>query len=292
VSNLFSIALSTLAPIVRRLKPRRRHLGHPFFRIPLRWAVRNGWAGDYYTSGIPVKNPFSVRFPTGEHFLYSMTEPEGIGEALYWKGALSTEPDVAPVFLSYARKAAGFIDVGANTGFYSMLAHAANKNIRIWAFEPNPAVYRKLEHHIRINDMTKCCQPYAMALGESSGAVKLQVPADATMAHIVGENDDGILVDIQPLDLAVPEQDTVDLVKIDVEGHELAVFRGMRRILSQQRPPVFFECLPGSPSLEMEELLGAAGYRLYHLRTGVQPEPVHHLDPENRTSHNFLALPG
>ncbi len=278
--------------ILRRLKPKRRHLGHPFFRVPLRWAVRNGWVSGYYISGVPVENPFSVRFPSGEHFLYSFTDPEGIGEALYWKGALSTEPDVAPVFLEYARRATDFIDVGANTGFYSMLAHAANQKIRIWAFEPNPAVYRKLEHHVLINKMETSCQLYAMALGEIAGVVKLQIPEDATMAHVVGDGDEGIEVPIQPLDAVISPRDKVDLVKIDVEGHELAVFRGMRRILHEQQPPVFFECLPGSPCLEMEAVLNEAGYRLYHLRVGSAPIPIDGLDPENRDSHNFLALRG
>ena len=283
--------MPNLSSIISRLKPKRHQLGHPLFRVPLRWAVSRGWVSDYYISGIPVENPFSVQFTSGEHFLYSLTDPEGIGEALYWKGSLSTEPDVASVFLEYARRATGFIDVGANSGFYSMLAHATNPKVRIWAFEPNPAVYRKLEHHILINKMEASCQPYAMALGEVAGAVKLQVPADATMAHVVGDSEEGIEVPIQPLDAVISPQDTVDLVKIDVEGHELAVFRGMRRILHEQQPPVFFECLPGSPSLEMEAVLNEAGYRLYHLRVGSAPILIDSLDPENRRSHNFLALP-
>ena len=217
--------MSNLLSMLGWLKPKRRQLGSPLFRVPLRWAVSRGWVSDYYVSGIPVENPFRVLFPSGEQFLYSLTDPEGIGEALYWKGAISTEPDVAHVFRDYARRATGFIDVGANTGFYSMLAHAANQKIRIWAFEPNPAVYRKLEHHILINKMEASCQPYAMALGEVAGAVKLQIPADATMAHVVGDGEEGIEVPIQPLDAVISPRDKVDLVKIDVEGHELAVFR-------------------------------------------------------------------
>lgn len=283
--------MSNLLSMLGWLKPKRRQLGSPLFRVPLRWAVSRGWVSDYYVSGIPVENPFRVLFPSGEQFLYSLTDPEGIGEALYWKGAISTEPDVAHVFRDYARRATGFIDVGANTGFYSMLAHAANQKIRIWAFEPNPAVYRKLEHHILINKMEASCQPYAMALGEVAGAVKLQIPADATMAHVVGDGEEGIEVPIQPLDAVISPRDKVDLVKIDVEGHELAVFRGMRRILREQQPPIFFECLPGSPSLEMEAVLNEAGYRLYHLRAGSAPIPIDHLEPDNRNEHNFLALP-
>ena len=173
----------------------------------------------------------------------------------------------------------------------SMAAHAANPKIRIWAFEPNPAVYRKLENNIFINNMGAACQLYSMALGETAGTVKLQVPEDATMAHVVSGDEEGIEVPIQPLDAVISPQDKVDLVKIDVEGHELAVFRGMRRILHEQQPPVFFECLPGSPSLEMEAVLNEAGYRLYHLRACSAPIPIDGLDPENRDSHNFLALP-
>lgn len=120
--------MPNLSSILNRLKPKRRQLGHPFFRIPLRWAVRGGWVSDYYTSGIPVENPFSVRFPPGEHFLYSQNGPEGIGEALYWKGPLAVEPDVAAVLLGYARRATGFIDVGANTGFYNIRPSTASSS--------------------------------------------------------------------------------------------------------------------------------------------------------------------
>jgi FkbM family methyltransferase len=267
---------------------RRRHLGFPLFRIPLRFAVRNRLVSDYLLPGIPVPSPFAVRFPSGESFLYTLTGGEHIGESLYWKGAMSTEPDVVPVFLDHVRRCSRFIDVGANTGFYSLLAHAANAKIQTWAFEPNPAVFEKLRHHVEINGMAGSCQLYALAAGNATGSVKFQIPEDATMAHIAGPGEDGIEVPIRKLDDILPNE-PVDLVKIDVEGHEIGVLRGMTNILATSRPAIFFECLPGSPSQEIEELFRQNRYRLLHLGAG-GAQPIECLDPNNRTTHNFLAL--
>lgn len=280
--------LGRLHSLITSLGLRRRHLGFPLFRIPLRFAVGNGWVSDYFIPGIPVPSPFPVRFPSGETFLYTLTGGEAIGEALYWKGALSTEPDVVPLFLDHVRRCSRFIDVGANTGFYSLLAHAANPKIRTWAFEPNPAVFEKLRHHVEINGMAGSCQLYALAAGDSTGSVKFQIPEDATMGHIAGPGEDGIEVPIQRLDDILPDE-PVDLVKIDVEGHEIGVLRGMTNILAASRPAVFFECLPGSPSREIEELFRQHRYRLLHLGAG-GAEPIERLDPNNRKTHNFLAL--
>jgi FkbM family methyltransferase len=152
---------------------------------------------------------------------------------------MSTEPDMVPGFLRYARQSTLFVDAGANTGFYTLLAHAANPNIQIRAFEPNPAVFKKLARHVELNGLAACTQLHAVALGNSTGTGRFQIPEDATMAHIAapGDGTDGIQVPIgQP----------VDLMKIDVEGYELGVLQGMSTILRAHRPVLFFECLPGS----------------------------------------------
>lgn len=271
---------------------RRRHLRFPVFRIPLRWATQNGWVGTYLASGIPVERPFPVRFPSGETFLYEFPEPEGLGESLYWKGSMSTEPDMVPDFIQYARRSSLFVDAGANTGFYSLLAHAANPKIQSRAFEPNPAVFKKLVRHVELNGLANSCQLHAFALGNSTGIVSFQVPEDATMGRIAapGDDDGGISVEIRRLDDLLAGQ-AVDLVKIDVEGYELGVLQGMLGILHAHRPVIFFECLPGSPTQEIEALLHGVGYRLHHLRAKTQATPIDHLDPDNRNTHNFLALP-
>lgn len=98
----------------------------------------------------------------------------------------------------------------------------------------------------------------------------------------------GRLIDVQctTLDAAIPADAAVDLVKIDVEGFEGSVIKGMKRIMTEYRPEIILE-VSDETREDAQEFLTGAGYSLYHLRAS-GPAPVSRMVADT-TFRNYLA---
>jgi FkbM family methyltransferase len=126
-------------------------------------------------------------------------------------------------------------DVGASRGTYARLAHDAGASVH--AFEPEPAAFRELR---RMDGL--CLHPYG--LSDSDADLPLFEPvAGSPMASFYQRRvlnqpfDEVSKVHVRRLDEVCSEEgiDHIDLLKLDVEGHEAAVLRGARRMLDEGR---------------------------------------------------------
>ena len=119
-------------------------------------------------------------------------------------------------------------DVGANAGFFAI--QQASRGASVYAFEPNPEAYGRLEEAVRVNDLTGAVTMFACALGAKPGFASI-VDGDRTTVASVSfgtESSEGYDVEVDSLDELVPRLDVrrIDLLKIDVEGAEADVLRG------------------------------------------------------------------
>ncbi len=136
-----------------------------------------------------------------------------------------------------------FVDVGANVGNYSLAlaphyAHTA-------AFEPNPVSFSALETNLKLNSSLRItAAPYGLS---SVSATLDFYPDDTNNSGASGFERHGS--DANPIPLKVIPGDEyfgsnetpVAAIKIDVEGHELAVVEGLRRTIQRDRPVLFME---------------------------------------------------
>lgn len=161
------------------------------------------------------------------------------------------------------------IDVGANVGLYSRkLAKLAS---HVFAFEPAPEMAtflrRVVPHNVTVSEV---------ALSNRAGEAVLNVPTTdrglafglASLQAIEGPTQTR-LVRLDTLDAVGPEQ--VGFLKIDVEGHELEVLKGGRRLLEHNRPVCLVETeerhRQGAPA-EVFAFFAALGYQAKFLRDG------------------------
>jgi FkbM family methyltransferase len=158
-------------------------------------------------------------------------------------------PSLAPVLEAFLGPGSTFVDVGANIGVYTAWAsRCVGANGRVLAAEPVPATRRHLEHVVRLNSLGNV-QVIAKALGDGPGTVELWVvpnasgltsvltPMDASSAQRV-EVPQSTLDD----ELAAAGRPSPTLVKIDVEGYEMAVLTGaVRTLAAGDGPAVLFE---------------------------------------------------
>jgi len=132
------------------------------------------------------------------------------------------------------------VDVGAHLGYYTLLmADLAGPGGRVHAFEPNPDLCRRLTRSVRINGFEPTVSVHAWPLLDQDDLpVRLVVPSGRPggghVARVEGSVPPGGLR-ARRLD-GFAEIAHVDVVKLDAEGSEPAIWRGMERLLAQDRP--------------------------------------------------------
>lgn len=206
-------------------------------------------------------------------------------------GILSYEHPIPSLLIAYLSRNPGtFLDVGANTGLYTLLAAAISRDVEVCAFEPLADIWAKLKSNVDLNPSLapriRCIQT---ALSHTSGrAAFFETVNDmgflttsssleesharaVTSQYVVGE------VELQTLDGWMENSSVSNptLVKIDVEGHEAGVVKGADRFFSDHRPLVFIEMLAGADFEYFDRFLTAKHYLNFEIeafRTTLAPK--------------------
>ncbi len=183
-----------------------------------------------------------------------------------------------------------FYDIGANLGFFSMLgAHLAGIDEgRVYAFEAAPENAEAIRHNAGLNAIPNITV-IAKAVSSHAGRGRLQVVDDQSWSKLedYGEHpntEQVIDVELIAIDdlVRAGELPPPTLVKIDVEGAEIAVLEGMRETIASHRPAIV--CELHDTHREFVELMSAVGYRLINLEGTI---PI----GEEGASAHALALP-
>ncbi|MFY9552485.1 MAG: FkbM family methyltransferase [Thermoanaerobaculia bacterium] len=166
-----------------------------------------------------------------------------------WKARYRDQRQEIRAVLSALGPGAIAVDVGANKGAYLYwMRRAVGETGRVFAFEPQAtlaAYLRALAGRMRWPNV----EVRGCALSDSTGTRTLHVPGksdspgaslEEAILTISVCRDEVCAVDT--LDRQLDGAGRVAFVKIDVEGHELSVFRGAERALAQDRPTLLFEC--------------------------------------------------
>ncbi|HEU5202203.1 MAG TPA: FkbM family methyltransferase [Nitrospira sp.] len=139
------------------------------------------------------------------------------------------------------------VDIGANVGLYStLLARLVGPNGHVHAFEPEPSLFRALQGNLQMNNLGNLTAVNA-ALGDRSGTTTLyRSPFNTGDNRLGGLGQLGQRIDVQilRLDDALPFP-SVDFIKMDVQGYEMAVFEGMEGVLrANAQLEILFEFWP------------------------------------------------
>ena len=184
------------------------------------------------------------------------------------------EPQITDTITRLLRPGDVFVDIGANIGYYSLLAaRCVGPEGRVLAFEPLPDNVEQLVHNMLDNDVRNLLL-YSVALGQHLGTMTLFSGAYGSVAQSSVRPVSGRSYPVSccPLDAVVGPDllERVRLVKIDVEGAELHVLGGMRALLSRSDPPVVICELTdrylrevGHSAAELIDHVRGYGYEVY-----------------------------
>lgn len=186
------------------------------------------------------------RFPAGKTDIREATFGGGLNVAVdvsdqfgaeFYLGHINEADDVEAVISSLPSRA-GVVDVGTNFGVYALFAALTVEDARVVAFEPVPNAFELLERNCAQNEFADRVVCVRKAVADYDGTAEFFVASDSSFS---GLRDTGrspaqnrMDVDVTTLDSS-PEAaalETVDFLKIDVEGFEAAVLKGAKRVVA------------------------------------------------------------
>jgi FkbM family methyltransferase len=188
------------------------------------------------------------------------------------------------LWMALSQKAAVVFDVGANTGVYSLVAAAMNPAAHVYGFEPLTCFFEQYDRNCRLNGFD--IHAYKVAVSDETGVGTMcgwtlgkGNEASAPASELVATRRLDSLIDACGLH-------RVDLVKIDVEGHEPEVLQGMGPFLEKFRPTLLIEVLSDDAGERLEAALGDLGYLYFDLDDAGPPR----LSRRIRTSSHWNYL--
>jgi FkbM family methyltransferase len=183
----------------------------------------------------------------------------------------TAEQEVQEFIAEHLQRGGVFYDLGANVGYFTLVgASLVGKEGRVRAYEPFPDNAELLRHNVAANGLVQV-EVVEAAVSDSAGQASFEVGPTSQDGRL-GEG--GVTVRTQRVDDDVAAGAPVPtLVKIDVEGAELAALTGMRETLERHRPTVLCELHERPFDLDAHPVAGLLrelGYRLAWLEEGVE----------------------
>jgi FkbM family methyltransferase len=206
---------------------------------------------------------------------------------------------------SRLKPGATFVDIGANVGFFSLMAASiVGPQGRVYSFEPEPDISESLRRSAAVNGFEHL-EVFQLALSNRAGELAFHRARDGTASSLVPEApghearyEKTHVTPVTTLDQLVEEKrvvvDNVALLKVDVEGEEPRTVAGMRGALERAGyPSIWCEVRGPSGSTRapntygpVKEQLTALGYRPYHVGGG-ERRPLVDADVVGRTDVLF-----
>jgi FkbM family methyltransferase len=167
------------------------------------------------------------------------------------------------------------LDIGSNVGAFSFklatnLSRRGISNYSIYAFDPNPYIKEIFERNLEVNyTISKHIHFFPLAISKFDGTSLFDF--DKNNSGTGSISDRGFPVEVVRLDkfCETHNVNSIDFIKIDVEGFEPFVFSGARRVIEKFRPAIYAEISPrlyeakGMSAREIFEYLVSVNYKLF-----------------------------
>jgi FkbM family methyltransferase len=256
----------------RRLNPALRSIFHIWSRMDR--LVRGRMLQRLRYSGVADLELDGLNFK-----MYSECD-DHIVDMLYFKMVDYAELSELKLFLALAKEAEVVLDVGANTGLYSVTTARVNPQAKLFAFEPYHINAQRLRKNLALNGLDKV-QVLEQALGTTVGEIEFAVPEEEQICDVLSADTEftqqfyrkwvsykNVKVQATSLDRFVEEQNLqrLDLIKIDVENFESEVLLGALKTLEGHSPNILIEIFVDEEKQAFfEKHLAPLGYQPYSI---------------------------
>lgn len=199
---------------------------------------------------------------------------------IFWQGFQEADAGTIKALKQHLTEDSVFVDVGANVGTFTLVAAAKSPRGKVHSFEPSRYHFARLNGNIDLNGFTNV-KTNQVGLWDAPAASTLHVPLRNTgmsntgAASMFADTSDPEPSKDEPIELirlddyvAENALDRIDVIKVDIEGAELAALRGARETLQRFHPLVLMELdldnleRAGSSAADILAFWHESGYRV------------------------------
>lgn len=196
-----------------------------------------------------------------------------------------------------------FYDIGANTGYYGVLAAFFGKGkIKTFSFEPVKEHVEALQQTVFMNRLENLLTIFSFALGEKKSVMEMNLAGSGStlkQEFLGHDKSPKIQIPVNKLDeiFELEKLPKPDFIKIDVEGAELQVLKGAKSVIEKSFPVIWYESafsikarnFNNSEFFEVQKFLESLNYKIY---SSEEPGmPILTKDFSKDGVFMFLALP-
>lgn len=211
---------------------------------------------------IAAHNGYSVGTAYGACFLFDWRHSldKKVAVELYEYGQVNYMTRCAGLLLPDI-----FIDIGAHAAMYSVILKTRLPQLEVHAFEPDRTNLCQLYANLFVNSLTRDIKVHEHGISDHSGFASFEDSEEHSSRGTRRISDSGEnLIPIEPLDNIIDARDRRILLKVDIEGHELAALAGAQRLLTGNQCLLQVESGPEQVA-QVTAALQDMGYR--HLAT-------------------------
>ncbi|MGW7419863.1 FkbM family methyltransferase [Streptomyces sp. NPDC054813] len=242
----------------------------------------------------PYRGYVEIDSPYCPPFVMFCVNDDAVAMDTLWNGKFGYEPGTLATWSRLAARSATIADVGAHVGYFSMIAAHAAPKAKVHSFEPVDQIHSRLSVNVRSNGVQNVKLHQAGVSSEPGWAdisVRFSGNLLSTGSTLEGAAPDAQLKRIQLVTLDEVFADTkLDLVKIDVEGHEMSVLRGARQVLRRDRPTLVMEALVDADLDDLIAQFEPLGYDVHWIAEH-DGSLVHWKAPRPPHTRNLLFAP-
>ncbi len=178
-------------------------------------------------------------------FQMFLANDDGVSLRFFWNGFY--EKLAIKVWINLSQRSKVILDVGAHTGAYTLASLKSNPNATVVSFEPYFMNFSRLNLNLRGNGFDTH-NAFMLAVSSENSEVNFDIPQSYDYLFSGGKINNsanqGLSVSAVRIDdfFSNSNIEKVDLIKLDVEGHEFNCMEGARSLIKNSRPIILFEC--------------------------------------------------
>ncbi len=234
---------------------------------------------------LPPSGKITLQLKDGDSIKFCTNQTDPVGQKVYWHGVHYYE--YTEIFEDIIKNCKGFLDIGSNAGLYSMIAAKKSNDIQVIAFDPTNASSHYFRSNIAANNFESKVKFFQMAISDVKGMISFYEVRNKKypfLKHNLGGAASAVNKPKEFEEVKVPstplidflqennlEDLQIDFVKIDAEGVEPLIIKGMDAVIKEHQPIIVCEILFGQIEKDLEEVFSNYQYRyFFHTENGLK----------------------
>jgi len=248
------------------------------FKRPIYSVVKSVWSPPKKIyQHLHFDEKFKVNIEPGKDFMIN-SNGASIANEVFWKGLYNSwEGKSIEIWREACRQSQVMLDIGANAGFYTLVAKVINPNMEVHAFEPSTDWYQRFNANCALNNVD--VNSHKLALSNMDGETYIK--------SVWKEEDKNFHA--AKLDTFVKDQNInkIDLVKIDVEHYVVEMIEGWKETFSETLPNLMIEILRDHQAEAVEEILKTKDYGYLYFNINDQTRTIRRVNTLDKRSDDM-----